>query len=456
MSDKEYILALEEENLQLKEAIKLLTDKVAFLTNLIQTSHVKKDSHNSSMPPSSDFAKPNQSLRTKSDRKSGGQNGHTGNTLKMSSNPDKHIVVQDSFCKACGNNLSGEIFYLHSKRQIVDIPPTVPVYTEYQQMACRCSKCGKKSLAAYPNDAKAAIQYGTNIQTFIAYLSVYQSVPYFRLKKLLEQMFSLSISEGTIENILNRVAKKCRVVYNQIKTEIGKSAVIGSDETGCKVNSKKHWMWVWQNAINTFIVPSHNRGFETIQSVFADGLPNATLVCDRWAAQLKMMTKNNQICLAHLQRELVFLEETEKLPFATSFKELISSIYKLKQSHLENGKACIKGDEKSLEIEKQLSDLLLIPICKDKAAKTLVFQNSMLKNHAAILPCIYSLDIPPDNNASERAIRIIKVKQKVSGQFKTGQDAFAIIRSVIDTLKKRGLDIMTNFKVILDLKTIPE
>lgn len=456
MKEHDSILELQTANKLLKEQVKLLEEKISYLLSYIQKIEVKKDSHNSSKPPSSDFVKPNQSLRTQSERKSGGQKGHAGSTLKISDTPDATTVLQSSFCKKCGFNLSESLFYQTSKRQIIDIPPIIPKYVEYQQMACECANCGTKNIADYPIGVNAPIQYGTSVEAFVGYFSVYQSIPYFRLKELFTQLFSIPISEGTIENILNRVSDKCLSIYERIKNEILKSTVVGSDETGCNVNGKQNWIWVWQNKLNTYIVPSDSRGFDTIMSVFAEGLGNATLISDRWAAQLKMKTKNKQICLAHLQRELTYLDETEKTPFASQFKELIEIVFKLKREQVENGKACNEGDEIAIELEKKLQNLLAIPIDKEKATKTLLFQNSMLKNQKWILTCIYNIDVPPDNNASERAIRIIKVKHKVSGQFKTGQEAYCIIRSIIDTLKKRGLDIMTYFKLILDLKLLPE
>jgi transposase len=134
--------------------------------------------------------------------------------------------------------------------------------------------------------------------------------------------------------------------------------------------------------------------------------------------------------LAHLQRVLIYLEETEKHPFASQFKGLISDIFQLKKEK----RIYLKGSLEANLLEKRLKDLIMMPVCDQKDKKTATFQKSMLKYCNFILPCIYDLDIPPDNKGSERAIRTIKVKQKVSGQFKTGQNAFCIIKSVIDTL----------------------
>jgi len=226
------------------------------------------------------------------------------------------------------------------------------------------------------------------------------------------------------------------------------AVIVGSDETGVRVNGGKWWIWVWQNIQNTFIVASESRGFNTIKSIFAEGFINATLLSDRWNAQLKTYAKNHQLCLAHLLRELNFLEEFEGSEFCTKFKTLIGAVFEIKKEKI----AYQDDSEEAILLEKQLNELLSIVIDTRKCPKTVVFQNSMIKNRGYILPCIYDLAIPADNNSSERAIRIIKVKQKISGQFKTGQHNFCVIKSVIDTFIKRNLDVIDHLNQIIKLQ----
>lgn len=453
MTDKEYIIELQGIIAQQGQQIKLLEEKVSFLMEQIQRLSVKKDSHNSSIAPSTDiFNKKNKSLRTKSLLKTGGQLGHKGSTLEMSTRPNEIIELKSDYCTSCGVDLKAETFVLQTKRQVIDLPPIVPIYTEYQQYSCKCSGCGYKQTASFPADVKAPIQYGSSVKTLVSYLSVYQSMPYYRLKMMFSQVFSLPLSQGTVDNILHRVALKCEVVYEHIKAEISKSSVIGSDETGAKVNGKKWWIWVWQNITTTFIIASDNRGYKTIETFFAQGFVNATLISDRWAAQLKTFTKGKQICLAHLLRELVYLIESEKNEFSTEFKTLIGTVFDLKKQQLVDSKACTVDDPRGVLMENKLNELLSKVIDAKKHPKTTVFQLSMIKCRGYLLPCIYDLAIPADNNASERAIRIIKVKQKVSGQFKTGQHAFCVIRSVIDTLIKRNLEVVYHLNKIISLQ----
>jgi transposase len=454
LSDKETISQQQELLVLQSQKIKSLEEKVELLLDLLQKKNIRKDSHNSSLPPSSDLFSKNKSLRPVSTRPNGGQVGHQGSTLKMSETPDKIIDLKSEFCSICGQSLTGEFFTLKAKRQVIEIPPIVPIYEEYRQYVCQCPTCQHQQLADFPLGVNAPIQYGSSVETLIGYFSVYQYIPFKRLQSLFSQLFLLSISQGSISNILERSAQKCEGVYQEIKTQILQSSVVGSDETGAKVNGTKWWIWVWQNLQNTFLVASNNRGSKTVDEVFENGLPNSAIVSDRWAAQLKTHSKNSQICLAHLLRDLIYLIEIEKNDFATQFKTFITSVFDKRKIMIESNKAYTQNSEETTLLEQTLNQLLLISIDKEKYPKSAVFQVSMIKNRNFILPCLYNLEIPPDNNGSERAIRNIKVKQKVSGQFKSGQNAFCVIRSVIDTLLKRGVQLLPCLNQINKLQPV--
>jgi transposase len=440
------------------EQISQLEAKVVLLLELFSKQTIKKDSHNSSLPPSSDFYKTKtKSLRPPSERKSGGQLGHIGTTLEMSSNPTTITDLKSDFCSNCSASLVKSLYVLKAKRQVIDIPPITPIITEFRQYSCSCPHCQHEQIAEFPLGVNAPIQYGSTVESLVSYLSVYQFVPFARLQNLFAQVFALPLSQGTVGNILERVAVKCEGVYQIIKSEIAQSQVIGSDETGAKVKGNKWWIWVWQNLKNTFIVPSNNRGSETIDSVWENGLPNAILVTDRWAAQLKSNTKGHQLCLAHLLRNIIFLIESEKHPFAAQFKQFIIDVFdsiKERKKLVQQQLPAQIDDKKALTLEKTLNDLIVMTIDKEKYPNTLTFQGSMLKQRNSLLPCLYNLDIPPDNNTSEQAIRNIKVKQKVSGQFKSGQNAFCVIRSVIDTLRKRNVEVLPCLNLIIKLQPV--
>ena len=281
MTETENIAILEAENAELRQRIASLEEKVLLLLELQQKGKVKKDSSNSSLPPSSDLGKKTRSLREKSGRSVGGQKGHRGNTLEMSATPDQIIELKSNYCGRCGNSLGVENFVLQARRQVIEIPPISPIIEEYQVFACTCPNCEHLQIADFPPEVKAPIQYGSSVVALAAYLSVYQYVPFGRLRNLFSEVFNLPLSEGTLVNLLEKAAHKSGFVYAGIKDQISHSRVVGSDETSAQVDGKKWWMWVWQNLFNTFIVASDNRGSQTIEAEFSEGLPQATLVSDR-------------------------------------------------------------------------------------------------------------------------------------------------------------------------------
>lgn len=450
MTESENIAILEAENAELRQRIASLEEKVQLLLELQQKQRVKKDSANSSLPPSSDLIKKTRSLRQKRERPVGGQPKHPGQTLEMRAEADQVIELKSNYCGRCGRSLRTENFVLEARRQVIEIPPIKPIVEEYQVYACRCPNCKHEQRAEFPSSVKAPIQYGSSVSALTAYFSVYQYLPYRRLKKLFEEVFKLPVSEGTLVNLIERAAVKSSFVYEEIKAELSRSRTVGSDETGAVVNGEKWWMWVWQNILNTYLAASENRGSQTIEGEWKEGLPEATLVSDRWAAQLKMTSGGHQICLAHLLRDVRYLEELEKEEFAEDFRKLLIKVFEKRREMVTRQEVCSK--EVTTELEKEINRLLAIPINREKKPETARFQRSMLKCRNYLLPCLYDLEIPPDNNGSERAIRNVRVKQKVSGQFKGGQKNFCILRSVIDTLIKRQLEVLTHLTQIIQIQ----
>lgn len=436
---------------QLTEQVAQLTDKVNQLLRLLEQKSLKKDSHNSHNPPSQDKGTPkrNQSRRKKSGKKTGGQKGHKGYTLKMRENPEEIITLQSDYCSKCGEDLQGVEQVMISKRQVLELPPIALQCIEYQQMGCNCPQCCHIQKADYPKNVNAPIQYGSSVISLIVYLNVFQYIPYNRLKDFFANVLNHSISEGTISNVLIKAARKSQFVYDEILENIKRSIYVGGDETGIKVNGKKWWIWVWQNVQNTYMTASNNRGFKTIQALFPKGLPNTIVGSDRWAAQLKTQTKGKQLCIAHLLRDLIYLIELEKGQWANQFKTLLLKALRIREGCDEQQKALVAGDQIAQDLEQQLDNLILEYLNEEKYPKSLTFQKSMIKHRPYLFTFLYNLEVPPDNNGSERAIRMAKVKLKISGMFKSGQHAFCTLRSVCDTLRKRNINMHSTLMQII-------
>jgi transposase len=275
LTKDEQIAKLMAGNAILTQEVTSLKTKVVQLLKIIEQQGVKKDSSNSHNSSSQDKGKPkrkrNRSLRPKTDRKSGVQSGHKGHTLKMTDAPYDTKILRSDYCNSCGSDLRNSIHELVSKRQEVIIPPIVPQIIEYQQFGCQCG-CGHHQKAAYPVNINGPIQFGSEIIALVSYFNVFQYVPYHRLKLLFKDVFNLSMSEGSIKNLLDKGAQKSEPFYLQILENIKQSSYVGSDETGAKVNGNKWWIWVWQNVKNTFLKASSSRGFSTVEEVFPQRL----------------------------------------------------------------------------------------------------------------------------------------------------------------------------------------
>lgn len=455
-------MTVEEQNLLIKdieflreqqkrdaETIRLLTEKVDLLLKEVERLTHQKNSKNSSLPPSSDITRKPKSLRGKSNRSSGGQPGHIGYTLIPDSEVTETTKLKTSFCRNCGTSLADAEFTLKTVRKVIDFKPPPPIHHEYQQYSCDCPHCSRTQTADFPDNIKAPIQYGNNVHALISYLSVYQAIPYKRLAAMFADVLHIPISEGTISNVLNRSAERATAVYDRIKENIRNSPVVGSDETGAKVKGEKWWIWIWQSLSDTYIAASNNRGYRSIVEQWGDGFKNAVLVSDRWAAQLKTTAFNHQICLAHLLRDIIFVEELEKTKIICQLKALILEVFDYKRKMTESP----PDDSKSTaDFENKLNRLLSLSISEEENPHAYKLQKALIKVRGYILPCIYDVHIPPDNNASERGIRNVRVKQKVSGQFRTGQQIFCILRSVIDTLVKRGHSVFDMLSQIMTLR----
>jgi transposase-like protein len=272
------------------------------------------------------------------------------------------------------------------------------------------------------------------------------------MSELLKDSYGVKVSQGSIENIIKRFAVKGTTVYNRIKAGIMSAQVVGSDETGIKIGGKKHWAWTWQDVENTLISISQSRGIQAITESVMNHLPKAILCHDAWRSQFSIDCRDHQLCCAHLLRELKYLDELYKHSWSKKFKRLLCQALELKRQmapedyHTENTQrdSIISSYQKLLDQP---------PIKKQKELYSFYKRIVKYKNH--VFPFLYHYDVPPDNNASERAIRNIKVKQKISGQFRslTGAKNFAIIRSIIDTLNKRNLNVFQNLELIANFGT---
>jgi len=432
--------------------ISLLQARIEVLERELARYTTRKDSNNSSLPPSKDENRPprTSSLREKSGRKAGGQPGHEGKTLEMIDEPDEIIEHRACFCKECGKDVSDLPFELFGKRQVVDIPTIKQVVTEHRVFRCKCT-CGNMVESDFPVGVDSPVRYGKNIETLIGYLSVRQYLPFKRLQEMMNDIFSVQISEGGLHWVLNRLASKGADAYEMIRQRVMHSRVIGTDETGAKIDGKKHWFWTWQSNRATFIAASTNRGTTTISENMTGISQDAVLVHDCWKAHFQTPVKKHQVCTAHLERETKYLEERYKVAWPVRFRKMLRDAHKLKKQlapadyyYPNHFISCL---------EKELDNLLSESL-DPKHKEMIAFQKRITKYRDHVFTFLYHPTVPPDNNGSERAIRNVKVKQKISGQFKilSAAENFAILRSIIDTAIKNNQNVLQALSAIADYK----
>ena len=443
--------------LEQSQQIKKQSEEISRLQSILSEKIVKTTSSNSHLPPSKDLtysSNSNQSLREKSTRPIGGQKGHKGHTLQMVAHPTQVEDLVSAYCNKCGGSLDSSLKQLVSRRQVFDIPVIEPEIVEYRQYGIICD-CGRLQKADYPEHVTNHVQYGKNLQSLVIYQSVYQYMPFKRLQDFFDKVMGVCLSKGTLENILRRSALKAESTYQTLRKVVEVSLFVGSDETGAKVKGKKSWFWVWQTALVTYMLAACSRSKKVIEDTFPDGLSNAIVCSDRLAAQLSTVSKGSQICLVHLLRDLNFLIEKEKTPWANEFKQLLKDAIALKQEQVQY----LRGDPRAKDIEDRTDRLLSDSFAelgweKEAHHKTMTFFKAMVKLRECLFVFLYNADVPPDNNASERAVRPIKVKMKISGQFKSLQQEFAILRSIVDTAIKNGQPVFEAIKNIVEIPSV--
>ena len=393
----------------------------------------EKNSSNSSVPPSQESIAARELRRTKSLRKpsgkpSGGQPGHKGRTLQSVSTPDRIIKHEPAYCKCCGRPLDGIEYRKIRKTQIVDIKFVVETTEEqYYEKVCQC---GCVNNCDAPN---CRIKYGDNIRALVSYLNVVQCIPFKRIAELISDLCGQRISEGTVQNILKGNSAKSDKTYDEIRKRIECAPVVGADETSAAVGKQLHWNWIFQTDALTYVYQLKSRGQEAVDSKFPNGLPHSTLVTDRKQTYFKMNVKEHQVCLAHLLRNAEYLNELDaKQDWSRRFTHLLAHAIDLRRNNTIT--------QRKIKVLKTKMKNLLGESLSHLDEEFERFKKGILKVKDYLFTFLSNPLVPYDNNASERGVRKIKVKQKVSGCFRTdsGADDFAKLHSIVETAMKNG------------------
>src|SRR5580693_3788448 len=270
-------------------------------------TRLKQNPRNSSRPPSSEgLDKPPprpRSLRKKSGRKPGGQDGHEGTTLAQAARPDREIRHEPGCCGRCGAGLAGRPVTGVERRQVFDLPEVTIKVTEHQLIERECG-CGQRTKAAAPQGAEAPVQYGPRVAAIIVYLYAGQFLSKERTTQALAELFGIPLSSGTVAGITARAAGRLAGFLERAREQIAASDVAGFDETGFRVQGRLHWVHCARTGKYTLLMVHPKRGTEAMEAMGVLPRFDGVAVHDAWAPYDTYTAPDHQLCGAHALREL--------------------------------------------------------------------------------------------------------------------------------------------------------
>ena len=442
-----------------RDSIKQLTATVEKLTQTIDELKEKlgKNSQNSSKPPSSDgFKKPkSKSLRKRSGKKPGGQEGHEGANLAVTEEPDRTEHCLPSRCLTCPHRdqcaAEQKVIETRYKKDIVIKTET----TAYERILIDDCPCSDDVLIGdFPEDIKAPVQYGKNIQALAVSLSTIGAVSLNRVHEILSGVFGIPISPGTIGTMVSRVSAAAAIPLVFIKQALIDSALVHFDETGTRVDGKLWWVHTSCNELFTYLTINRKRGAE---GTIANGVfPRMKGIAahDCWKPYWRIRDDiMHAICNAHILRELNgLIDNHPQQTWASKFQKLLLRMKKVKERAIARGKDKLSYYHLH-KFDQEYDELIEIaysenpepenpPVKKGrkKRGKVLALIDRLRDYKEAVCLFIKDFMVPFDNNEAERAIRNVKTKTKVSGCFRTedGAEDYLNIMSIVGTAKKHG------------------
>ena len=426
----------------------------------------KQNSQNSHKPPSSDgYRKPPapKSQRKRTGRRSGGQAGHPGTTLAMSETPDHVTDYWPERCGQCQSELGRTHASGYERRQVHDIPPVQVEVTEHRAMQVWCGKCGAVTQAVFPGQVQAGVQYGNGVAALAIYAQAYQMLPLERTAELIRDLAGRMLSEGTLVRMLAGCAVRVAPIEQQIKEAIIVAPVAHFDETGLRVCGKLNWLHVASTGKLTYYAIDEKRG--TLAHERIGILPRFTGVAthDAYASYLRRAGPHS-LCNAHLVRELTALEESTRQRWPTWLKTLLFDVKDHVDQERDQGQTALEPQVLA-SFEAEYDRLIRRARLSNPRPARLPGQRGRaraspacnlaerLRDHKeSVLRFMHDFRVPFDNNQAERDLRMMKVKQKVSGCFRSAEGGriFASVRGYISTVRKQGHQALAALRALLD------
>ncbi|WP_125613107.1 IS66 family transposase [Specibacter cremeus] len=441
------VAGLQETVARQERANQVLAERVAELE-----ARLGQSPRNSSRPPSSEgYEKPApRSRRQKTDRPSGGQPGHTGHTLEQVTAPDEVLIHAPAMCGGCGESLAGAPVVSTESRQVVDLPPITVWTTEHRIEHRRCS-CGCVTMAQAPAGVGAPVQYGPRVRALGVYLLTVQHLPLQRTAELMGEVVGAPVSQGSLVSWQAAAAAGLDGVDETLVRGLSQAEVLGADETGIRVNGKLVWVHAARTDQLTRYTVSRKRGYAGMEDagVLTALKPTTVLVTDFFRAYWNLDVIH-AACGAHLSRELVAGSEVDGQDgWAEPLERLLAEINRVAHRARDAGGTAF-APALLATYRRRYEALIKAGWATNpgfspgkhatKRPKHVNLLDRLDGHREEVLRYATDWRVPFSNNGSERDIRPLKIKMKVSGGLRSmaGADAFCRLRSYLSTAAKQG------------------
>jgi transposase len=391
-------------------------------------------------------------MRVKTGNGIGGQPGHEGRTLNKVEHPDEILEIKPEKC-GCGCDLSG-VEGICQTRQVIEVPVIRTVVKEYRAFQKVCPDCKRVHKTEFPKNVTQPVQYGENMQALMAYLTNYQLLPLERAVEMIRDIIGQKVSEGTLVNVNNRLHKKLEDAEKSVKQQLIDSTIVHFDETGMRSNGKTQWLHSASTELLTHYTVHEKRGSKAAKDIGILPEFNGTACHDHWIPYYSFNNCSHSECNSHVLRNLKGIYEDFKYKWAEDMANLLVEIKQRVDQIKDEGQTQMQAAEIAkyeaiyssilakgkLECPLQVSEKTGKP--KKNAAHRLLAR--LEKYNIETLSFMYDFDIPFDNNLAERDIRMVKLRQKISGCFrgKESPNVFCRIRGYISTCRKNGQKVM--------------